>query len=811
MRKNIALLLVIFVCHLSLGCRTASSVPRPLNKSELLALVAGESHPANVVAEINSNGLTFTPDAAYVALLKTAGADASILAALNTAKHSPSGNAAPVDSATLLSHLSNAGRLIRARQLDDAAAELSAALANDAAKSATGFVMGDLLMCQSRWEEAGQVYSEIARQDPAFPDIHTKLSAAYFNSQEPENALREAKAAIARNPGNGPAHVNAGLSLETLRNFDGAKAEMQRAISSEPDYANGYAGLGGVLYDLHDYDAAIAQYKKALALKPDDVNTRYNLGVVYADKGDFTEAIREYRDVKHRDSARLDARQNLGAALMHQDPAAAITEFRELATMAPDFQICHQCLGNALLQTGRIHDAEEEFRTAIRLDPADPRAQSDLGRVYEVEKNYDAALDEYRKAEQLDETLAATHADAGRILLLKKDFTSSIAELKRAEDLDPTSWMYHDLRGQALQGSGDRDGAIAEYQEAISLAPKELQARIDLALALEQKGDWIAALENYRRAALDEPPVRTGIPQQRFDAQNQLRAAQERFRQHLAELRSSGKSSEAASLEARLKTAESSPNLDEHFHAAMQASVQAATERRFDAAETSAKEAIAIAEKIQPPDGRLPEAEAQLGNVYAWRLDYPQAEQAYKRQLTLTEKLYGPQAPMLTAALQNLAMTKLAEKDFPSAETFVSRALQINQTAYGENSTGTADTLRLLAQVYSMQKNFAKSEPTLLRAMSIYETIYGSTDYRLAIPLTSLCFVYDQWGKPKESESCHAHLVSLEEKQFGAESPYLVRDLTAEAQALRQLGRADDAAKIDQRTQSIQGSQAKPR
>jgi hypothetical protein len=35
------------------------------------------------------------------------------------------------------------------------------------------------------------------------------------------------------------------------------------------------------------------------------------------------------------------------------------------------------------------------------------------------------------------------------------------------------------------------------------------------------------------------------------------------------------------------------------------------------------------------------------------------------------------------------------------------------------------------------------------------------------------------------------------------ESPYLVRDLTAEAQALRQLGRPDDASKLEQRTQTI--------
>jgi len=73
----------------------------------------------------------------------------------------------------------------------------------------------------------------------------------------------------------------------------------------------------------------------------------------------------------------------------------------------------------------------------------------------------------------------------------------------------------------------------------------------------------------------------------------------------------------------------------------------------------------------------------------------------------------------------------------------------------------------------------------------------------MAVPLTSLCYVYDQWQKPEKSAACHGELVALGEKLFGPESPYLVRDLTAEAQALRQLGRSDDAAKLEQRTQTI--------
>ena len=112
--------------------------------------------------------------------------------------------------------------------------------------------------------------------------------------------------------------------------------------------------------------------------------------------------------------------------------------------------------------------------------------------------------------------------------------------------------------------------------------------------------------------------------------------------------------------------------------------------------------------------------------------------------------------------------------------------------------------------MYSMKQDFAKSESSLLRVAKVYETIYGQDDNRLAIPWTSLCAVYDEWGKAEKSASCHAHLVTMAEKQFGPDSPYLVRELTAEAQALRKLGRADEAARLEQRTQSIQAAQSDP-
>lgn len=107
-----------------------------------------------------------------------------------------------------------------------------------------------------------------------------------------------------------------------------------------------------------------------------------------------------------------------------------------------------------------------------------------------------------------------------------------------------------------------------------------------------------------------------------------------------------------------------------------------------------------------------------------------------------------------------------------------------------------------------MKQDFAKAESTLLHVTTISETIYGPDDNRMAMPWTSLCFVYDQWGKQDKSASCHAHLVSMVEKQFGPNSPYLIRELTAEADAQRKLGRTDEAAKLEKRTQSIQAAQS---
>ena len=807
--KPLTVRCLIFFLVVALGCYTVSAFPpRPLSKSDVLALVAGQVVSENIAFEIRSRGLAFTPDLAFSGLLKQAGADSRVFAALNAAKVSSAGNSGSDETPELLRHLTNAGKQIQQKSLEEAAKELSVALSSNSAKSQIGFVMGEVLILQNKDDQALRVYKQVLDDEPDFPQVHTRLSYCYHAVGDSDSSLREAKAALAKNADDPVAHLNAGLILYELRKYDAAKVEYQEAIRSKPDYALAYVNMAILLNDTRDYQRAIEMFKKAIALKPDDASAHYNLGVVYGEIEDYQSAIREYREAKRLDPTRLDVRQNLGSALMQADPASAITELRELVALAPDYPICHRCLGSALYRVGRMQDAEKEFRVAMSTDPADPVVHLELGTIRETEKNYDAALAEYRKAAALNSTEA--YGMIGRVLAYKGDYTGAIVALQRAEQLEPANWRNHHLRGLALENAGNREGAAIEYKQAISLAPKELDARLSLALLQEKTGDWISALQNYHQAAIDEPPIKVdGIARISYDAQKKYQAAQERFQNHLSELRAAGKASEAASLEGRWTAGSTGANLDARYHDAIQASGKALQEQHFDEAETSANQAIAIAEKMQPQDSRVSEAVGQLGHVYAARLDYPKAEENFQRQLALLQNAYGGESPMITPALQNLAALALSRKQDSAAEGFFNRIIAVNQKAYGENNQAAATAMSGMARIYFAQKDFAKTEAILLHSQKIYEAMYGPSDLRTAVPVNTLCYVYDQWGKPEKSAPCHARMIEIGEKQFGTDSPYLVKDMAAEAQALRQLGRTEEATKLEQRTQTI-SAQSKP-
>jgi tetratricopeptide (TPR) repeat protein len=367
------------------------------------------------------------------------------------------------------------------------------------------------------------------------------------------------------------------------------------------------------------------------------------------------------------------------------------------------------------------------------------------------------------------------------------------------------------LYGQALEATGKTEDAVAEFRQAIGLDPKQIQVMIKLAAALEKSGDWVASMDEYRKASLADASIDPRgkiIRLDEKDPQKEYEAAQGRLKDRLAALRASGKSAEAAKIEAGIQAAQGNSSLSEQLDAEIQAGFNAVKAQHVDEAIPHFQRTVDLADKLQPHDERLVTSLDYLGRSYVMR-DPTAARAAFERELKVAQELFGSQSFNLTGPLQSLARLALMEHDPATAEKFFFRAVDINEKSFGEGSDRVAAALVQASVVYFVQKDYAKAEPYLLRALHIDEALYGKDSIGLQIPLAALCGLYDKWNKPDKLESCDRQFLDVIQKQYGANSPVLVPLLNSDAKALRSMGKDSEAAQIDDRVASIRAATMK--
>jgi len=217
------------------------------------------------------------------------------------------------------------------------------------------------------------------------------------------------------------------------------------------------------------------------------------------------------------------------------------------------------------------------------------------------------------------------------------------------------------------------------------------------------------------------------------------------------------------------------------------------------------QEAVELAEKMQPHDQRLATALDHVGNEYLGQ-DPAAAEAAYERELKVSEEIFGVGSANTAGPLQSLGRNALIQRDYTAAEKFYFREVDVNEKVSGEGSDRVAASLLDAASVYIVQQDYAKAEPYILRAVHIDESLYGREGIDMRMPLANACNLYDEWGKPDKVEAYDRQLLAVAEKQFGPNSPQLAPVLSSEAHALRSLGRAKEAADVENRLASIRSA-----
>jgi protein O-mannosyl-transferase len=148
----------------------------------------------------------------------------------------------------------------------------------------------------------------------------------------------------------------------------------------------------------------------------------------------------------------------------------------------PRSWMAHKNLASLRAEQERFDEAEDHYRLAIELNPAEDGLRYDFGNLLARLGRFDDATAQYRQALLIAPGNAAIHCNLGYALNKQHRTDEAIAEYQRAIACQPDfAEAYYNL-GNALSTQHKMDEAIAAYQRAVQLKPdselfkKRLQA-----------------------------------------------------------------------------------------------------------------------------------------------------------------------------------------------------------------------------------------------------------------------------------------------------------------------------------------------
>jgi tetratricopeptide (TPR) repeat protein len=200
-------------------------------------------------------------------------------------------------------------------------------------------------------------------------------------------------------------------------------------------------------------------------------------------------------------------------------------------------ELAHDSLDRALAlcDLGRLEDAEDALREALREEPDDPLAHGILARVLLDLDRPEEAVESASTTIALAPELSLGHVARAQALLSLDRFDDAEASAKEAIRCDPEDSDPWVLLTAAHVGRGRWDNALAAADRALSLEPESETARglRAVALSLSESGaDWQEAADQTLAVAPDSA-LAYAFSGQAYLARRGEREAAERFREAL--------------------------------------------------------------------------------------------------------------------------------------------------------------------------------------------------------------------------------------------------------------------------------------
>jgi tetratricopeptide (TPR) repeat protein len=239
-----------------------------------------------------------------------------------------------------------------------------------------------------------------------------------------------------------------------------------------PDNAHVLHKLGDTLHDLRMYDYAESVLLEALKHAPNHWGAVYTYAVLLQDLGRNEEAI---------------------------------TYYEKASWLFPDHFNCQNNYGAALLRLNRLDEALKHCKIAAGIDPKSPFVKINLGNIYLLKQEYEAARTCFTEAISLNEHLYPAYYGLASVEQSMQSDPKRVKELYlKAIEINPSTPEAHYALGKLLAAEGDQE-ALAHFSAAAQLNNNLQYLHRDFANACLQLGRREEALDHLRIALQQNP------------------------------------------------------------------------------------------------------------------------------------------------------------------------------------------------------------------------------------------------------------------------------------------------------------------
>lgn len=198
-------------------------------------------------------------------------------------------------------------------------------------------------------------------------------------------------------------------------------------------------------------------------------------------------------------------RNSLDAAILARDYvqrelSADIASGEMMIQLAPDDALMRNFLGVRYLQAGRLDDAINRFREALRLNPKLAEAHNNLGNALQFAGRTGEAVEYFRRALLIVPRDDRVHFNLGNALKAIGREDEAIREFQQTIAINPDFADAYNNLGVALASQHKLEEAVRQFERALRIKPDYADAHNNLGLALASTGNVVEAIRHVRRA-----------------------------------------------------------------------------------------------------------------------------------------------------------------------------------------------------------------------------------------------------------------------------------------------------------------------